>query len=295
MIWNSGLSVHVIFFFQAEDGIRDADVTGVQTCALPISKEQHSDGAFNFRQSGREAVEECAFAEAPGDHLLVSVDHLVRINIQESEELAREGPLVAFSNSAGTHGKTWASPAKAEEMGAFGDRHFDGAGNRQGHDRVSELFRDLFERVEFVQIHVPRRVADVLPKGAPTKLAVSFRRQHKAVWNGQVEPIPDFSKSRSFVTGLPSRGDIQLGQPRRKIRAAQFLGRTEMTFYLLTLGADRFGQHAKPFAGQALQGFNRTASFLKDRGNTAAQRFARWRRELEILLDGSQEFEAFVI
>ena len=24
------------FFFQAEDGIRDRDVTGVQTCALPI-------------------------------------------------------------------------------------------------------------------------------------------------------------------------------------------------------------------------------------------------------------------
>src|SRR6266498_1570574 len=27
------------FFFQAEDGIRDADVTGVQTCALPILLE----------------------------------------------------------------------------------------------------------------------------------------------------------------------------------------------------------------------------------------------------------------
>src|SRR5438874_9664505 len=26
------------FFFQAEDGIRDLYVTGVQTCALPISK-----------------------------------------------------------------------------------------------------------------------------------------------------------------------------------------------------------------------------------------------------------------
>ena len=26
----------VVFFFQAEDGIRDYDVTGVQTCALPI-------------------------------------------------------------------------------------------------------------------------------------------------------------------------------------------------------------------------------------------------------------------
>src|SRR5207245_4706602 len=29
--------VFVFFFFQAEDGIRDATVTGVQTCALPIS------------------------------------------------------------------------------------------------------------------------------------------------------------------------------------------------------------------------------------------------------------------
>src|SRR5690554_3368001 len=29
--------LRVFFFFQAEDGIRDADVTGVQTCALPIS------------------------------------------------------------------------------------------------------------------------------------------------------------------------------------------------------------------------------------------------------------------
>src|SRR5438874_11441891 len=28
-----------VFFFQAEDGIRDLYVTGVQTCALPISPE----------------------------------------------------------------------------------------------------------------------------------------------------------------------------------------------------------------------------------------------------------------
>src|SRR5699024_11623723 len=30
---------YMIFFFQAEDGIRDRNVTGVQTCALPISRE----------------------------------------------------------------------------------------------------------------------------------------------------------------------------------------------------------------------------------------------------------------
>src|SRR5437879_8525725 len=28
--------MYFIFFFQAEDGIRDTSVTGVQTCALPI-------------------------------------------------------------------------------------------------------------------------------------------------------------------------------------------------------------------------------------------------------------------
>src|SRR5256886_7403484 len=31
--------VRLSFFFQAEDGIRDLTVTGVQTCALPISSE----------------------------------------------------------------------------------------------------------------------------------------------------------------------------------------------------------------------------------------------------------------
>src|SRR5690606_25345486 len=30
--------VFLVFFFQAEDGIRDFHVTGVQTCALPISR-----------------------------------------------------------------------------------------------------------------------------------------------------------------------------------------------------------------------------------------------------------------
>src|SRR2546427_1463416 len=42
--WESGSEVSYrerrvdVFFFQAEDGIRDLTVTGVQTCALPISR-----------------------------------------------------------------------------------------------------------------------------------------------------------------------------------------------------------------------------------------------------------------
>src|SRR2546427_3282339 len=42
------------FFFQAEDGIRDLTVTGVQTCALPISvqlarRRLHFDEALSGR------------------------------------------------------------------------------------------------------------------------------------------------------------------------------------------------------------------------------------------------------
>src|SRR2546429_1461380 len=37
---NSAPDQDLFFFFQAEDGIRDVAVTGVQTCALPISKSQ---------------------------------------------------------------------------------------------------------------------------------------------------------------------------------------------------------------------------------------------------------------
>src|SRR5699024_11906296 len=37
-LWRAWLSPRqLFFFFQAEDGIRERNVTGVQTCALPIS------------------------------------------------------------------------------------------------------------------------------------------------------------------------------------------------------------------------------------------------------------------
>src|SRR5207248_7742058 len=39
---------HCIFFFQAEDGIRDRTVTGVQTCALPISGATTDYGYTSF-------------------------------------------------------------------------------------------------------------------------------------------------------------------------------------------------------------------------------------------------------
>src|SRR5690606_39485521 len=41
----------VYFFFQAEDGIRDFHVTGVQTCALPISETQRQAILNAFEQA----------------------------------------------------------------------------------------------------------------------------------------------------------------------------------------------------------------------------------------------------
>src|SRR5688572_31345677 len=49
-LWVVAIIVVVLFFFfQAEDGIRDLTVTGVQTCALPISHDGRYDEIAQFR------------------------------------------------------------------------------------------------------------------------------------------------------------------------------------------------------------------------------------------------------
>ena len=61
--------MYFFFFFQAEDGIRDVAVTGVQTCALPIStlKEETIMGGedFNFY------MEELRGRQIPGVFMMV--------------------------------------------------------------------------------------------------------------------------------------------------------------------------------------------------------------------------------
>src|SRR3712207_7806548 len=58
------------FFFQAEDGIRDIGVTGVQTCALPIFRELSND----IRQSlGESSVVVLGSAPEGRVHLVANV------------------------------------------------------------------------------------------------------------------------------------------------------------------------------------------------------------------------------
>src|SRR5215208_1706156 len=66
----SDTSCSYFFFFQAEDGIRDGHVTGVQTCALPIWRRLVADPRRERlhrrrRDGGRPAVREGRPRAAP--------------------------------------------------------------------------------------------------------------------------------------------------------------------------------------------------------------------------------------
>src|SRR5438874_12262276 len=77
--------LHFFFFFQAEDGIRDLYVTGVQTCALPISLTSGTPAGFqidvnvanlitntltvDFNATGVLSVAQLPLPGHPADHL----------------------------------------------------------------------------------------------------------------------------------------------------------------------------------------------------------------------------------
>src|SRR5205085_8080558 len=61
------------FFFQAEDGIRDLTVTGVQTCALPISIDNCTWDSYNrsivYKGSSMSRVVSMRFREGTMERL----------------------------------------------------------------------------------------------------------------------------------------------------------------------------------------------------------------------------------
>src|SRR5690606_28061891 len=79
--------VHFFFFFQAEDGIRDFHVTGVQTCALPIymTHEQHQAliAPLNRQESMASSMDEIGVVLADA----ITDEDLNRIEIGEKETL----------------------------------------------------------------------------------------------------------------------------------------------------------------------------------------------------------------
>src|SRR6478736_8695079 len=57
------ISMFIFFFFQAEDGIRDLTVTGVQTCALPISPSSPKLGDWRVVALGSPPFFECLHSQ----------------------------------------------------------------------------------------------------------------------------------------------------------------------------------------------------------------------------------------
>src|SRR5690606_31447536 len=92
------------FFFQAEDGIRDFHVTGVQTCALPILSSPFGVGNARFRTGGAEGyVDTLAFgAYHKADLMAIGLfdEELVRNQDDELNfRLLQAGRKIWFSHA----------------------------------------------------------------------------------------------------------------------------------------------------------------------------------------------------
>src|SRR5690606_40836896 len=82
----------LFFFFQAEDGIRDFHVTGVQTCALPISAGEMAR-VLQPRAAGASALESCrrvlpalgAAKRSPNPNLMPGIVILVAYVVRSEE------------------------------------------------------------------------------------------------------------------------------------------------------------------------------------------------------------------
>src|SRR5699024_11443111 len=71
-----------VFFFQAEDGIRDRNVTGVQTCALPISRDA---GSFTIPRN------QFIYIATASDRLLaINTSRVIRIDRSEERRVGKE-------------------------------------------------------------------------------------------------------------------------------------------------------------------------------------------------------------
>src|SRR5207237_4222462 len=96
-----------IFFFEAEDGIRDSSVTGVQTCALPISLATVADCVeFVGKQPQSRVREYLSVAD-----LLLLPSQSESFGLTALEAMACEVPVIATRRSeerrVGKEGRSW--------------------------------------------------------------------------------------------------------------------------------------------------------------------------------------------
>src|SRR5207237_6320191 len=92
------------FFFQAEDGIRDSSVTGVQTCALPICMHEVSPGIERVGRLGQDLVHAL---DRLADRKPAEREQIGRASCRERVEMAVvSGALKKKSTEGGTLAST---------------------------------------------------------------------------------------------------------------------------------------------------------------------------------------------
>src|SRR2546429_7043413 len=99
------VAVHVFFFFQAEDGIRDVAVTGVQTCALPIFRPE---GAANDLVARSPAENQPSSELKPGAVATMSETVVVQTETASAQTQMQPSPPSAQKSAA-------PSPLRSEE------------------------------------------------------------------------------------------------------------------------------------------------------------------------------------
>src|SRR6266511_5878510 len=121
--------MYLFFFFQAEDGIRDFHVTGVQTCALPIYEHVRVDQGAAAQSAGDERLEPLERPEIEHPVLAVArVPEVPRHVVRRACERTRRICLAALE-------QTHAQPTFREP-----ERRHRAAEPRADDDRV-EVFR----------------------------------------------------------------------------------------------------------------------------------------------------------
>src|SRR5690606_9108078 len=138
-----------IFFFQAEDGIRDFHVTGVQTCALPIWR-----GAAGADQE--DIVEELEMGICDGRVVIVTGAGR-GLGRSYALELARQGAAVVVNDlGVGTHGEaSGETPAQqvVDEITAAGGRavaNYDDVSDWDAGKRIVDTALSAFGRLDAV-------------------------------------------------------------------------------------------------------------------------------------------------
>src|SRR5690606_39434091 len=105
------------FFFQAEDGIRDFHVTGVQTCALPIFIELSQEELTARLEQEKTALNKLKFAHAVSaienpNAIKAGRKTIARISTEIRSEERRVG------KECRSRGRGWGYTSTGERVGA---------------------------------------------------------------------------------------------------------------------------------------------------------------------------------